>query len=1253
MLIRADISSDKTVFLLKKYTELLSSGAEPYEIMFLVQNSYKKKFVCDYLKSVKVDFTPVTTFGGLIYNTVKNNWNEVSPKIKIGETKEKPNLCSMELSQYIMKKCINEVGFKDYFSKINLLHQLFRRYYLIQQNELNETEINKRSKLLGEAWGEEAQKVLKKFEEKTLEHRCFDYLRQMPVFKYIYKNTNYFDKIKYLILDDGDEITQFELNFIKYLKPQLKDYYICYDPMGASRSGYLSAKKNIENDFIEIFKEKPKTYNKNNEYAQKYYINLTKEKAKIENFESYNCLTRLQMIDAVCEKIKKLIKNGVNFDDIAIIAPEIDFTLEDFLKKYIGENKLEFLSGNKKLVQDSEVRNILTIIKLANPEWTLKIEPFEINSLLNNFLNIPLKYCQKIFTAFKKSGKLEFFEFENKKYENEYKKLLTLVEDIGKLTLSDGIIEIQKIKGSSEKTDFLLKQIFEFEILFEKNKLNKELQKNIVRQFENSMISENSAEKEIDTTKIIVSTPQKFIDISKRVKYQFWLDLSSSGWLVEDVGNIYNAWGFQADIKEIPSNYDDLLKLTKDKTGRMLRKLALLTEKVYGFSSCYDSSGYENQNGILEFLNSDENNGVRSLKRPIEPREDQKPVLDYNKGNLGIAAVPGAGKTTVLLMLIIKLLTQNKINPENIFVLTYMDSAAKHFKEKLMELLPDLKTLPNISTIHGLCLRILKDNSNYVRVNLDPDFQVCDEINRKSFIYESLIKSNLKEDDFSKYEKALSMVKLNPDINLNDKSLYKFKIFFENYNKILYENSMIDYDDMIFYAVKLLEENPDIIEDYQKICRYIIEDEAQDSSLIQNRLLNLLSGKYKNLIRCGDPNQAITNTFTNADTKGFQQFIEKNNNVKMSSSQRCAKPVYTLANKLMEKYPDSFYKNLINGTPFNPKNTENVDFKEFENDSDEKNFILNEIKKIFLTDKNASVAILLRNNYQVDSYLEFLVNNEINAVEKTDSLKNNRVYNVICAFFDILEFPYNNKILADGLQNLCGERLYNCNESDFEKIKTLKIPFLTANPDDLDSFELSKFWWDFDYIFSNSNNGFDYLITVIADYYFKNQTELENSYMLAQIARNFSDSAKNPQTVFEKFRAIKNLSNVGVVKLLKDENKTLLQNSVQIMTIHKAKGDEFDYVFVPEMSDKLFSLNTENIKITTESHFCECLKPKEKRRTIEEMKQEHLDETLHLIYVAITRAKQRLYMSYSKNIKKGSKRLSACEIFAEGASQSA
>lgn len=1250
MLIQADISSDKTVFLLKKYCELLEKGISANSILFLVPNSHRKNFVINYCKKHKIDFSAVQTFQGLIYHCVSKNWDVLSSKINIEEKKSYPNLCSMELSQYIMKRCIDEVGFKDYFSKINLLHQLFRRYYLIVQNELDEKEVFERSKILGETWGKEAQEVLKKFEEKTLKTCCFDYLRQMSLFKYLYKNTNIFNNIEYLLLDDGDEITQYELNFIKYLAPKLKGKYICFDPKGASRAGYLSAKKDIEKDYIKIFNKKPIKYGKFNNIckrAENFYTNLVnEEKTPIQNFEIKNFLTRLQMVKNVSENIKTLLKNGIRENEIAIIAPETDFTLEKFLEKYLPKNSLEFLSGNKKLSQDKTVKNIITILKLANPSWELNIEPYEINSVLNNYLNIPLKYCQKIYTEFKKCGKLTFCDFENKKYDKDYKNLLERIEEIKELPLSIAVKTLQNNEGKNKKINFLIKQIEEFEYLLEKNILNKNFQKRIIIQFKNSMIAENSIENTVNTDKILVSTPQKFIDLQHKVKYQFWLDLSAGGWLVEDIGNIYNAWCFQSEWGKNKIEYDGLLALTKDKTGRMLRKMALLcSNEIKGYSSCYDSCGYENLYGILDFLNS-ETSVTKLEHNNIIPRNDQKPVLEYKNGNFAVAAVPGAGKTTILLALIIKLLNE-KIPPENIFVLTYMESAAKHFKEKLLEYLPDLKTLPNISTIHGLCLRILKDNSNYVKVNLDPNFQVCDELNRKDFVFEALFKSNLKEDDFSKYEKAISTAKLNPDINLNtkDKSLYQFKKFFENYNKILYENSMIDYDDMIFYAVKLLEENPEILENYRNLCKFIIEDEAQDSSLIQQRLLKLLSQKSRNLVRCGDPNQAITTTFTSADTKGFNEFIEKNKNVKMNTSQRCSEQIFNFANELMINYPQSFFKNLMVGTKDNPKIDKSLFKNIFSQDSEEKNYILKSIKQIYSNDPKASIAILLRNNYQVEAYSEFLQSNQIKITQKIDSLKNNRCFNIILTYLEMLEFPYNNKILSEGLKKLCEYNLYNLKEADFEKLKNLKEPFLTINPDEIEAFELSRFWWDFDYIVSNSTQDLDFLTYTIADYYFEDTNELENAYMLAQLIKSMSQNNKNEQNIIEKLKSVKNLSNLGSIHLLKEEYKNDFSKTVQIMTIHKSKGDEFDYVFMPEMSSKLFGLDKNDVKISSENHFCECLKPKEKRKTMEQLKQEQIDETLHLIYVGITRAKKQLSLSCSSNIKKGAKNLNPCDIF--------
>lgn len=136
---------------------------------------------------------------------------------------------------------------------------------------------------------------------------------------------------------------------------------------------------------------------------------------------------------------------------------------------------------------------------------------------------------------------------------------------------------------------------------------------------------------------------------------------------------------------------------------------------------------------------------------------------------------------------------------------------------------------------------------------------------------------------------------------ISDDKLKKFKVFYQAYQDNLKEYNLIDYDDMLIGSVKILKENKDILAHYQNICEVVIEDEAQDSSAIQQELILLLSGKYKNVIRCGDVNQSITSTFSNADVEGFRKFITENNNVSMNCSQRCTEDVWKLANKLVDK----------------------------------------------------------------------------------------------------------------------------------------------------------------------------------------------------------------------------------------------------------------------------------------------------------------------------------------------------------------
>ena len=271
----------------------------------------------------------------------------------------------------------------------------------------------------------------------------------------------------------------------------------------------------------------------------------------------------------------------------------------------------------------------------------------------------------------------------------------------------------------------------------------------IILQIENSIISENPySVLEVERNNLIISTPQKIIDNQIKTKYQIWLDISSSEWIKSDTGPLYNAWVFQKDWDKEEYTIDDNIELSREKNARVLRKLTLCAkENIFSYSSLFDSNGIENYGALEEFIivNAAEDTSQEKEKTfKIIPREDQQPVLDYTNGYMGISAVPGAGKTTILLALIIKLL-ERKINPEHIFVLTYMDSAARNFRERIKNVRKNSAKLPNISTIHGLALRILKENGNYEKLGLSADFEICDEAHRSRILREISSKMRIEQ----------------------------------------------------------------------------------------------------------------------------------------------------------------------------------------------------------------------------------------------------------------------------------------------------------------------------------------------------------------------------------------------------------------------------------------------------------------------------------------------------------------------------
>ena len=1288
----------RTNILVDKYINLISEGVKPSEILVLVQNSTVKKHISDLIfNKINFDATEklnIHSFFSIVYNTLVDNWCFIENSIPSDKHFILPNLVGLEVSQFLLKDILKHVEVKGYNSKKSLLHQIFRRYSLIVQNHLTNEDVKERSKILKESFADDAELIIKRLLSSTLKTRSLDYLRQTLIFNHVYQHTDYFKNIKYLLVDDADEMTPVCFDFIAHLKPQLKDWFVCFDSLGSSRCGYLSADTSIECKLVHLFgedvcdsfeaiasaptltlprgegmttnvqlsPESPLTptlshkgrggdvLSSQNIFTQGEIIfsNILENKhERLENFTLTSLSKRAEILDYTIEKIQNLFKKNVKPKDIAIITPLQDnmlkFTLEENLKSVCN---LLFLSGSEKLIDNPLVKASLNILKLI---LDIEIAESDLRVILSDYLGIPLKYCKEIFEGYNNNRILPEINIEN--YDEKYQKFLNVFKEIKEKNtkLSVKVFDLfYKLVDFADETEinkfnFFIKQLRDFESVLGADVV-KERAKDIIVQIENSIIAENpSSTLEIGENDLVVATPQKIIDNKISTKYQFWLDVSHSDWVKTDTGPLYNAWVFQADWTKDEYTVEDDIFLAKQKTARILRKLLLLAQKhVWACSSLFDPSGVENLGGIEDYLaggNDDEELSSKPAFK-IVPREDQKPVLDYKKGSMAISAVPGAGKTTILLALIIKLIERGVV-PTNIFVLTYMDSAARNFRERIKNMCPNSVLLPNISTIHGLALKIIKENSNFERLNLSADFDICDDTQRIRII--KSIAGKLTKTEVDEFDRAISVLKLqegNIDTPSSDKKIEKFKTFYKQYQAQLKENNLIDYDDILIMSVKLLEKNPDVLEYYQNICEYIIEDEAQDSSGVQQRLIGLLSGKHKNLIRCGDINQAITTTFSNADVEGFRKFIQNaDTTVEMNHSQRCTQDVMTLANNLVnygnEILPKAFFTSYMQGVKGkNPDSPNAIFSRVFENAFAERNFILKEIKNILTRNKNATVGILLRNNFQVANWTAFINDAGLKTMTRSDSLGQKGVFNAIFSILKFIQKPFDNEVVVSTYETLSDLGFYK--QRLQLEIRNSEIPFIQKSSDEIEQNDLAQFLWDMQYWLNSSTLPLEELVIRIGLYYYTSDIEKSNVYLIATLVRRLNSNNNFDLTLQRLEELSKKPSLSGFKFFSEEEDKDAAKGKVQIMTLHKSKGDEFEYVFLPEMAEKNLSIDVEKAKTKASTLFMEevrAFNPKYKHKSELELREFNSEESLRLLYVAITRAQKKLYITTSAKAK--------------------
>lgn len=1296
MIINGEFGSGKTTYLIDKYVELVLSKYLPHQILVICQNKHKQnaftEAILNKLLMLGIDKTimpNIRTFNGIVYNFILDNWAFIESKISKLDDKSEilPVLCGLETTEYLLRNTINKINnrhdiektFRDYPSPHNLLHQILRRYSLIIQNNLNDDEIKKAVKILNEEYYYQVEESINLIKKHSLIYRHLDYLRQTQIFSGLFEDKfDYFNHIKCLIVDDYDELPLVAQNFTNKIIHKSSDFYVGVDMKGGSRRGYLCA-------YPEGIKELTETYpnlainlelkSKLKKDAENLYNSIKDDSYfNLENIRLESYLWRADMIKSSLNKIKEMLGDGKKPDDIIIVAPDFDICLKYSIQEFFEQNNIDyqFFSGSKKLIDDKMVKSIITIAQLININWNLfpsKSELAELFSFLFGY-SIAKTEIYKNKINYKNFKKISFgIEELDEKFSDFLLKTdeikeqnLDLYEQLGEI-FSKFILPIIDEKTSLYDFNNLLKSLRDFKSLIKKIGKNiKDEEKDWVIQIKSTVVSDNPAiEEEIKENVIKIATPQKVIDLELRSKYQIWLDVSSNSWIKDDTGPLYNSWVLRKNYKFNDYSPEIHKKLTLEKSAHLIRKLVLCAnKKIYCFASNLDSSGRDNAyGGISLYINSKLEENKCDFN--FNPRDDQKDIFNYKGGLLAVPAVPGAGKTTVMQGLIHKLITSG-VEPSKILVLTYMDSAAENIKEKVKSFCSS--EVPHVSTIHSLALKILKENDNYSKLGLEYDFNICDGDLRPQIINEKCGIYLPAGEDFKKWQEminnGITYAKQNgiipQKIQKNTKNSQIIKEFFDvykDYQDFLKQRNMIDFDDILYLCLKLLEEFKDVREFYQDKFTYIIEDEAQDSSEIQQKIMTLISAKSKNLIRCGDVNQAITTTFSNADVEGFKNFITNNHKVEMDCSQRCAEGIYTFANNLIkfskesEVLSDAFYeiymKPVINK---NPTNKDNLYFNIFESAEEEKDYILNKIKKLKVENPDLSIAILLRNNFQVLKWANLLESNELPFICKTDSLKQKKVFKFLLTFLKFLVQPYDNKRTVELFTILTNYKLYKREFKSFNFLNSIGSPFLSFKLNELPTDELIRFKLDLEYWIHNSALPIEELIIKLGHYYFMDTLDRANVHLFTLFVKKYREketdyNKNNTIGLFEIVKYFEEIERKDIKVKYFEEESDNIKGQTCVMTVHKSKGLGFDVVFMPAMHEDGFSYSiTPEKSITSSKHklMKELNKLISKNIDYSDYKNKILQchEHLRLIYVGITRAKQQLFMTSHYNDDNGS-----------------
>ena len=585
--------------------------------------------------------------------------------------------------------------------------------------------------------------------------------------------------------------------------------------------------------------------------------------------------------------------------------------------------------------------------------------------------------------------------------------------------------------------------------------------------------------------------------------------------------------------------------------------------------------------------------------------DKQKEAVQWGNGPLLVLAGAGSGKTRVLTTRLAYLVNEKGVNPYNILAITFTNKAAKEMKERSYKMLGSSAYQMQISTFHSLGLLLVREN--YEKLGFDKNFTILDSDDSLTIIKKILKDMNL---DPKVYNPRAIRNKISSAKNeLMDSNYYSrfanseyeeiVLSVFRKYEEKVFKNNSVDFDDLLLLPIKLFKKYPEVLEKYQERFKYILVDEYQDTNEAQYILIKMLSEKYKNICVVGDLDQSIYG-FRGANFRNILNFEKDYPEAKvilLEENYRSTGNILNVANDIIKHNKQRKEKNLWTRNNNGPK----IRYHRAYDEKDEAYYVMEEIKKLIISGEDKSnIAVLYRTNAQSRNMEEAL-------------LRENIPYKVVGSFYF-----YNRKEIKDLISYL--KLIYNSND-DVSLMRVINVPKRQIGPKTIENLAtkaLEKGVSLYEAIDSGKELEFKKLIERLKKESENiSLTELTELILVETGIRKELESSKTLEAEvrlenLEEFKSItKNFEeNNGVISLEEflleislvsdiEEHKNN-NDVVTLMTVHSAKGLEFDHVFLIGLEEGLFPHSN-------------CLDSSDE-----------IEEERRLCYVAVTRAKKTL-----------------------------